>query len=149
VTAQDDVGSPAHWASLGLDKSRYMLRPAEGASNLEWALHWAATGFFVHPDCWPDANGNCACKRAKGPHVGRQIGKAPLIKNWQNESTRDPAQIMRWWRRWPDANIGGLDNERSGIFVVDNDKDSEEARQLRPWLASLNHAPRGAFLYVC
>jgi hypothetical protein len=71
-----------------------------------------------------------------GPHDGRQVGKVPLIKNWENESTRDPAKILRWWQRWPNANIGALDNERSGIFVVDNDKDSELARQLRPWFAS-------------
>jgi RecA-family ATPase len=131
-----DVDSPAYWASLGLDKRRCMLSPAEDASNLEWALHYAAIGFCVHPVCWPDENGNCACKRRKGPHVGKQVGKAPLINNWEKESTRDPAQIVRWWKRWPNASIGALDNERSGLFVVDNDKDSEEARQLRPWLAS-------------
>jgi len=106
-----------------------------------WALHYAANDFYVHPVCWPDDNGQCACGRKtkdkttgqlrSTPHVGNNIGKAPLINDWQKESTRDPAKILRWWRRWPNANIGGLDNERSGIFVADNDKDSGPAHALR------------------
>jgi hypothetical protein len=44
--------------------------------------------------------------------------KKPLIENWQNLATRDPAQIDRWWSEWPDANIGWPTNE---YIVIDVD----------------------------
>jgi bifunctional DNA primase/polymerase-like protein/primase-like protein/uncharacterized protein DUF5906 len=39
--------------------------------------------------------------------------------NWG--ATRDPDQIKRDWKRWPDANIGVPTGAESGIFVVDVD----------------------------
>jgi P4 family phage/plasmid primase-like protien len=128
-----DVDSPEYWIRCGVNKTWYMQQPPVEASMLIWALHWAALGFFVFPACWPDNEGNCACGRKSGPHKGRQIGKAPLINDWPNEATRDPKKIIGWWRsrRWANANIGALDNTRSGLVVADNDKDSANASELR------------------
>lgn len=44
--------------------------------------------------------------------------KRPLIDDWQNKATRDPAQIDKWWAEWPDANIGWPTNES---IVIDID----------------------------
>src|SRR5258708_4372979 len=123
--------SPVYWASLNLDKNRCSLRPPDGAPRVEWALHYAALGLYVFPCCMPTADEQCGCGRRKGPHIDKEIAKAPLVNDWPNEATRDPVKILKWWRdRWTNANIGGLDNERSGILVVDNDKDSADARDL-------------------
>ena len=128
-----DVDSPEYWIRCGVNKNSYVQQPPVEATQVTWALHWAALGFYVFPTCWPDSEGQCACGRQKGPHEGKQIGKAPLIKGWPEEATRDPKKIIGWWRsrRWANANIGALDNARSRLVVVDNDKDSPNARMLR------------------
>jgi hypothetical protein len=120
--------------------------PADGAPMVEWALYWAETGFHVFPVCWPTPDGQCGCGRKLGPHVGKQVGKGPLIKGWPNAATRDPVQIRKSWQQWPNANIGALDNERSGVLVVDNDKNSEEAQELRTQMVQMTrlHESGGA-----
>lgn len=48
-------------------------------------------------------------------------GKVPITKNGVKDATDDPAQIVAWWTRTPDANIGlacGLE-----VVVVDFDGD--------------------------
>jgi predicted P-loop ATPase len=53
--------------------------------------------------------------------------KGPLPRsNGCKDGTRDEAQINRFWRRTPDANIGIATGPISGVFVVDFD--SAEAR---------------------
>ena len=50
----------------------------------------------------------------------------PLIHGFQSDggATRDPAKIARWWKKWPDANIG-ISTSRFGtgeaLVVVDVD----------------------------
>lgn len=46
--------------------------------------------------------------------------KVPLVK-WKAGATQEPAQIEKWWRTWPDANVGIVTGSRSGIAVVDVD----------------------------
>lgn len=46
--------------------------------------------------------------------------KPPLIGAWEQDASKDPDQVRRWWSQWPDANIGiccGL----SDLVVVDVD----------------------------
>jgi putative DNA primase/helicase len=64
------------------------------------ALALADAGYFVFP-CKPRA-------------------KEPLTKNGWKDATRDEGQILRWWDRWPDANIGVACGP-SGIAVLDID----------------------------
>lgn len=78
--------------------------PAGGAvsapttpSMLEYALQWAARGLRVFP-----VRGG-----SKFP---------PLVKNWPEVASSDPTQILEWWRRWPEANIGA-----TGAVVLDVD----------------------------
>lgn len=51
-----------------------------------WALYYAGMGLPVFP--------------VKGG------GKAPLTEHGCKDASTDAAQILKWWERWPDANIG-------------------------------------------
>ena len=48
--------------------------------------------------------------------------KRPLITGGFREASTDPAQIERWWQKWPLALIGLATGRRSGIVVLDIDR---------------------------
>lgn len=60
----------------------------------------------------------------------RPRGKQPLVKNGVKDATTDPEVIRRWWRQWPNANIG-IATARSKLVVIDLDGDEG----LRSWQA--------------
>lgn len=67
---------------------------------LQAALKYAELGWFIFPL--------------------KERSKEPLISDWPNKASCDPAQIKSWWSKWPNANIG-LVCGKSGIVVVDVD----------------------------
>jgi Bifunctional DNA primase/polymerase, N-terminal len=75
---------------------------------LDAALGYAARGIPVYPIHWPHptAGGTalgCSCPR--GRYCDRPA-KHPLVWHGVKDATTSPAQLARWWQRWPDANIG-------------------------------------------
>lgn len=48
--------------------------------------------------------------------------KTPLTRTGFHEASSSAAQVHRWWRRHPDANIGIPTGAASGLVVVDVDK---------------------------
>jgi len=64
------------------------------------ALAYAEAGWFVFPV--------------------RPGSKVPAIDNWDENSTRDPDKIRRWWTAQPDYNIA-LHAGRSGAIIFDAD----------------------------
>lgn len=91
------------------------------ASNEEAALMWASAGIPVIPLHTPDAKGICSCKegeKCKSP------GKHPRTYTGLKEATTDIQQILKWFRQHPDANVGGITGEASGVLVVDVDPKS-------------------------
>jgi Bifunctional DNA primase/polymerase, N-terminal len=57
-------------------------------------------------------------------------GKLPLTEHGFHDATRDLETIRRWWRRWPDANIGVPMGRvaHGGCFVLDVDGPEARAR---------------------
>lgn len=51
----------------------------------------------------------------------RPLDKRPLHKNWQDESTTDPAIISRWFAENPHINYGIATGAINGLYVVDLD----------------------------
>jgi hypothetical protein len=51
------------------------------------------------------------------------IDKRPLTLHSFKDATIDEAQIRAWWAQWPNAMIGLPTGCRSGIWVLDTDKD--------------------------
>ena len=50
-----------------------------------------------------------------------KLNKVPLIKQWPQTASCDPAQIEKWWTHWPDALISLATGKRSGTVVLDID----------------------------
>jgi len=75
---------------------------------LEAALDYAARGIPVYPAHWPrptPRRASLACSCPRGPKCDRPA-KHPLVRHGVKEATTDPDRIARWWRRWPEANLG-------------------------------------------
>jgi hypothetical protein len=62
--------------------------------------------------------GRCSC--AEGSSCTRP-GKHPRIRHWQDQATTDATTIDRWWRRWPNANIGIPTGRINNLIVIDID----------------------------
>jgi hypothetical protein len=75
---------------------------------LETALGYAARGIPIYPVHWPHpaaGGANLACSCPRGPGCDRPA-KHPLVRHGIHDATTSPAQLTRWWRRWPHANLG-------------------------------------------
>ena len=83
---------------------------SDDGSMLAQALAWSRRGFRVFPI---------------------EFGtKKPRIERYLLEATCDAAQIVVWWSKWPDANIGVALGQ--GVFVLDVD-----VKEGKPGLLSL------------
>jgi hypothetical protein len=91
-----------------------MMRP------LDAALHYAYLGLPVFPVASVDRRtGVCGCKDGA---ACESVGKHPLVK-WADRATTERDAIRNWWGGWkPDANIGIPTGVRSGLIVVDIDR---------------------------
>jgi archaellum biogenesis ATPase FlaH len=78
------------------------------------ARAYAQAGFRIFPVYEP-RDGNCACGNANCSSPA----KHPRTRNGYKDATTDLAQIERWWRTWPDANIGIATGQ--GLVVIDSD----------------------------
>jgi hypothetical protein len=72
------------------------------------ALGYATRGIPVYPVHWPRGTKGgtalaCSCPRGAGCD---RPAKHPLVRHGINDATTNPAQLERWWSRWPHANIG-------------------------------------------
>jgi predicted transcriptional regulator len=109
------------------------------------ALRYAAHGLSIIPLHEPlfDKDGKCigctceAYKRSKkyrewlrskglekkfNPnYTCRTPGKHPRLSDWETKATREPAQVVAWWEKWPTANIG-VAAGKSGLLLFDQDK---------------------------
>ena len=83
---------------------------------VDHCLRYAAQGWHVFPLHSPD-NGGCSCGRSDC----HSPAKHPRTPNGLRDATTNSEQIREWWQRWPDANIGIVTGQVSGIVVVDVD----------------------------
>lgn len=73
-------------------------------------------GFAVFP-LHSVRDGRCTCGNAKCDRKG----KHPRTQGGLKDASKDPQVITRWWRRWPDANVGIATGAVSGFWVLDID----------------------------
>jgi hypothetical protein len=61
-------------------------------------------------------DGGCTCPRGvRCPDPG----KHPRLADWPATASTSPAQVRRWWRRWPTANVGLATGRRFDVLDVD------------------------------
>lgn len=102
-------------SSLGLCDDPDM---PSGQALLNTALDYARRGWPVLPiHTMRDEHCSCGNGECKSP------GKHPLNAHGVSEATTDEVTIRKWWRTWPDANIGIATGARSGLVVLDVDPD--------------------------
>lgn len=91
--------------------------PAANGRLGNGALWYAGKGWKILP-VHGVVNGKCTCGQT---HLdGKEVGKHPAIKGWQNEATSDKDKISEWWGNNPNYNIGVYAKE-SGFLVIDID----------------------------
>ena len=92
----------------------------ETTTFLVTALKYANLGWPIVPLHSPRPDGSCSCQ---GGGNCTSPGKHPRIVTGKNHdhASIDPELIQEWWRKWPNANVGVITGERSGIVLVDVD----------------------------
>jgi hypothetical protein len=83
-----------------------------GEAALEYAV---AHGIPVFPLHGVNSDLSCTCGRQCG-----QPGKHPRTPHGHKDATADPVQIKKWWKRWPDANIGTASDTLVSAFLDEN-----------------------------
>jgi hypothetical protein len=92
-------------------------------SLLHAVLAYAARGFRVlplhhpvqMPSRWQPEKVGCSCGDSScGP-----VGKHPRTPHGLHDAATDPAQLARWWQRWPHANIGLVTGELADVLDID------------------------------
>lgn len=79
-------------------------------------------GWQVFPVFQITRNGVCACGRAQCKRPGKHpIGAA--VPRGLKDASRDPAIVRKWWKEYPQANIGIPTGAISGFSVLDVDMD--------------------------
>lgn len=102
------------------------------------ALGYAARGWLVIPlhDLTP---GYCSC--SKGQDCQSGWGKHPRLDDWTQKGSTEPAQLSRWWKRWPSANVGIVTGKGSRLAVVDVDPRNGGELTLDTLWATHGHFP--------
>jgi putative DNA primase/helicase len=89
---------------------------AQTNTLLDAALSYADRGWHVFPCHTPTADG-CSCRQ----DACEDIGKHPRTKHGFKDATTDEAQIRRWWKMWPAANVAIRTGAVSALAVLDRD----------------------------
>jgi P4 family phage/plasmid primase-like protien len=84
---------------------------------LKGVAYYPGLGWKILP-CHGIVNGRCTCSRPHGEP--KEVGKHPVINQWNSASTSDIDIITDWWKENPDYNIG-VHCSKSGFFVIDID----------------------------
>ncbi|MBH8609097.1 phage/plasmid primase, P4 family [Thermoactinomyces sp. CICC 10521] len=91
-------------------------------NKLEYALYYASLGWQVFP-VHEMKDGICSCwKGAECEHPGKHpYWDSETLRKGRNDATDDIDLIRKWWKKWPNANIGIATGHESGLVVLDVD----------------------------
>ena len=105
-------------------------RSQDGVAVARAALDYAAHGWAVFP-VHGLVEGRCGCGAGDCPSPG----KHPLTRRGVKEASSEAGVVARFWRRWPQANVGLATGSASGVIVIDVDPPQGE-RSLERLLAA-------------
>ncbi len=82
------------------------------------ALAYARRAWAVLP-CHHPTSGGCSCAGSGCTSPA----KHPRTRRGLHDATTELGAVRRWWRRWPEANVGLRTGAVSGLVVLDVDPD--------------------------
>jgi hypothetical protein len=86
---------------------------------------YTALGYRVVPMHAPRGDGGCTCPRGtRCPDPG----KHPCLAGWPSAASTTPAEVRRWWQRWPLANVGLATGARFDVLDLDGPQGMEALR---------------------
>ena len=100
----------------------------------EAALSYAAAGYRVLPCHSRATNGWCTC----GKQGCSSVGKHPRTRQGVTDATDDVQTVRRWWKTWPDANVGIAGGGAQRLLILD--VDGQQGRESLG-AAELPHTP--------
>lgn len=103
----------------------------ETGSKGNFAVKYAALGWYVIPLWWIDSEGKCACGKDDECSSPGKHPYHPLAPFGQRSATCDVAIVRKWWSSCPDANIGiylapsglcaiDIDPRNGGLFTIED-----------------------------
>ena len=116
VTGRDD---PARLGPGDLLAALGELAPGRAAEA------YAALGYPVVPVHAVRPGGGCTCRR--GTRCA-DPGKHPCLAGWPSAASTSPAEVRRWWQRWPQANVGLVTGTRFDVLDLDGPEGVEALR---------------------
>lgn len=75
--------------------------------------------WHIFPVWWANDNGSCGCGDSDCPHVGKHPIEE-VVYHGKDDATNNLNIIDKWWKDYPNANIG-LNCKLSNVIVVDID----------------------------
>jgi putative DNA primase/helicase len=103
-----------------MSNSLYQTYPETEDMLMQAAIAYARQGVEVFPLYGIDDMGRCDCGDASCKHPGKHPN-GRLVPNGMNSATMDVAQIVVWWTKFPNSNIGTITGERVNRLVIDVD----------------------------
>jgi hypothetical protein len=91
--------------------------PDSSSTLAETAKACAKARMRIFPLHWATDPG-CSCRRASC----KTPGLHPRLNDWNIQATANIAIVTKWWKRWPEANIGILGDE-PGTYLRFDPKD--------------------------
>jgi hypothetical protein len=96
--------------------------------NAEAALDYASRGWPVVPlHSWTGNGCTCGCADCSSP------AKHPRTCHGLKDASDDLAQLVAWWKKWPDANIGLLTGVAFDVIDIDGNEGMTSINQAAPW----------------
>ena len=92
-------------------------------TTLTAALEYAKQGLLVVP-LHNIRQGMCSCRKKK---ACSSPGKHPRTEHGLMDGSKEARQIEQWFQQWPEANVGILTGQESGLFVLDVDGEDGKA----------------------
>jgi hypothetical protein len=105
---------------------------AGDGGRLPQALAYAARGIPVlplhHPVVRQAPGGTVTTSCSCGNRACQAVGKHPATARGAEDATTDPARLVRWWRRYPEANVGLATGWVFDVLDVDGPESGDSLR---------------------
>jgi hypothetical protein len=104
----------------------------DGAGGYSFDIEAAAKSYARRG--WPviplygvvDSDGSWVCECAESGECD-SAGKHPRIAGWRKKATTNPAIISKWWRDWPNSNVGIPTGKSFGVVLDFDPRNGSDA----------------------